>query len=278
MTAPAALALVALLIVPLSVFFVYSVLTPGLFRVSLPFTLENYREALTRDLNLTLTKNSIVLGGLAAVISVVVAIPVAFWLRFSAGRLRIPVLFLITASMFASYLVRIYAWRSILGTNGLLNRTLQALGMIDEPLRFLLFNRFSVIVALIHIYLPVVVLIMYAAFGPISVSLLETARDLGSGVTERWRRVILPLIAAPAATSFLLVFVLSAADYVTPQLIGGSDGIMLGVQIQSNLKAIGNWGEGAAITFLMLGAFVLMYLLFVLVLRATRLDRIEWSS
>ena len=84
---------------------------------------------------------------------------------------------------------------------------------------------------------------------------LELAQDLGANAWQRWRRVILPVMAAPAATSFLFVFILSAADYVMPQLIGGTSGQMLGVQIQANFKAVGDWPQGAAISILMLLAF-----------------------
>ena len=136
-----------------------------------------------------------------------------------------------------------YAWRTILGENGLLNSGLRELGLIDGSLGFLLFNRFAVTVALVHIFLPYVVLVLYAGFRPISPALLESAQDLGGGVT-RWRRVVLPLIAAPAVTSFLFVFVLSASDYVTPQFLGGTSGAMLGRRIQEALTGLGNFRSG----------------------------------
>jgi len=196
----------------------------------------------------------------------------------SAEKLQIPVLFLITATLFASYLVRIFAWQSILGGNGLLNSGLRRLGIIDEPLGFLLYNRFAVTVALVHIFLPYVVLVLYAGFRPVSPALIEAAQDLGANAFTRWRRVILPLVAAPAATAFLLVFVLSAADYVTPQFVGGTDGALLGVRIQAALTGVGNWPLGAALSFLMLGAFLLCYLLVALALRLMRLDRIRFVS
>ena len=141
------------------------------------------------------------------------------------------------------------------------------MGIMDEPVGFLLYNRFSVTVALVHIFLPYVVLVLYAGFRPLSPALLESAQDLGANAWERWRRVIFPLISAPAATSFLFVFILSATDYVTPQLIGGTSGQMLGVQIQANFKAVGDWPQGAALSMLMLLAFLLCYGLTLLALR-----------
>jgi len=275
---PAAIGLVLFFAAPLGTFFLYSFLSNSLYEVSRPFTLDAYSDALTTDVNRTLAVNSIVVGFCAAAGTVIVGLPIAYWLRFAAGRLQIPVLFLITATLFASYLVRIFAWQSILGGNGLLNSGLRRLGIIDEPLGFLLYNRFAVTVALVHIFLPYVVLVLYAGFRPVSPALIEAAQDLGANAFTRWRRVILPLVAAPAATAFLLVFVLSAADYVTPQFVGGTDGALLGVRIQAALTGVGNWPLGAALSFLMLGAFLLCYLLVALALRLMRLDRIRFVS
>jgi spermidine/putrescine transport system permease protein len=278
LTLPAALGMLVFFVAPLGAFAVYSFLTAGLFRVSGPLTLDAYREALSSPLNGTLALNSFVVGVLAAAVTVAVSLPIAYWLRYAAGRWQLLVLFLITATLFASYLVRIYAWRSILGENGLLNSGLERLGLIDEPLGFILYNRFSVTVALVHIYLPYVVLVLFAGFGPIAPALLESAQDLGADAITRWRRVVLPLIAAPAATAFLFVFILSAADYVTPQFLGGTNGAMLGVRIQANFTSVGNWPLGAATSFLMLAAFVVCYGLTALGLRLLRLDRIRFAA
>jgi spermidine/putrescine transport system permease protein len=276
LTLPAVLAILIFFLAPLAAFFLYSFLYPGLFTVSGPLTLDAYYRALSDSLNATLAVNSIVIGLMGAAASVLAALPIAYWLRYAAGRWQMPVIFIITASMFASYLVRIYAWRTILGANGVINRGFEMLGLIDEPLGFILYNQFSVTIALVHIFLPYVVLVLFAGFRPLSPALLEAAQDLGADAWQRWRRVILPLVAAPAATSFLFVFILSASDYVTPQLIGGTSGQMLGVQIQANFKAIGDWPLGAATSFLMLLAFLLCYGLTALGLRLWRLDRIRW--
>jgi spermidine/putrescine transport system permease protein len=275
---PAAAGLVAFFLVPLLVFAVYSLLTAGLYSISGPLTLDAYGEALTSKLNRTLATNSALIGLATAVVTVAVALPIAYWLRRSAGRLRIPVLFLIIASMFASYLVRIYAWRSVLGANGLINNGLQRLGIIDEPLQFLIYSRFAVTIALVHIFLPYVVLVLYAAMAPLGAGLLEAAQDLGAGARTLWRRVILPLMASPAASAFLFVFILSASDYVTPQFLGGSSGVTLGVQIQVNFRTLGNYPVAAATSFLMMGAFLGCYLLSALVLRLLRLHDVRFVN
>jgi len=277
LTAPAALALLLFLIAPLATFAVYSFLTGSLYEVSGPLTLENYREIAESDLNRTLARNSVVVGVLAAVTSVLFALPIAYWLRYTASRWKTLVLFLMVASFLASHLVAIYAWRTILGTEGVINSGLGALGVIDEPLTFLVFNRFAVTIALVHIYLPYVVLVLYAGLAPLKPTYLEAAQDLGAGRVQRWRRVVLPLVAAPAASALLFVFVLSAADYVTPQFLGGRTGVLLGVQVQVAFST-GDYAAGAAISFALLAGFLLCYGLVALALRVARVDRLRFVS
>lgn len=265
-------------VLPLVVFAIYSVLTAGLYEVSAPLTLDPYRDAITDPLNRALARNSVVVGVATAAICIVVGLSVAYWLRFAAGRWRLPVLFLITASMFASYLVRIYAWRSVLGSQGVINSGLESLGLIDEPLGFLLYNRGAVVIALVHILLPFVVLVLYAAMTPMSEGLLEAGRDLGAGSVMLWRRVVVPIMAAPCWNAFVFVFILSAADYVTPQFLGGREGTTLGVRIQAAFISVGNWPLAAATSFLMLASFVLLHVTGLLVLRRLRLNDIRLST
>jgi spermidine/putrescine transport system permease protein len=273
---PAAAGLVVFFLAPLAAFGVYSFLTAGLFSVSGPLTLDNYRTALESDLNRTLARNSLTIGLATGLMTVAVSLPVAYWLRYVAGRWRTVVLFLIVASFFASYLVRIYAWRTILGGHGVINSGLEGLGI--EPLGFILYSRFAVVVALVHIYLPVVVLVLYAALAPLTPAYLETAQDLGAGALTRWRRLVLPVMAGPAVSAFLFVFVLAAADYVTPQFLGGTNGAMLGVQIQANFTGTGNFPLGAAIAFAMLAGFLVCWALCSLGLRLAGLSKVRFAT
>jgi len=278
LTLPAALTLLLFLIAPLAAFAVYSFLTGSLYEVSGPLTLENYREIAQSELNRKLARNSLIVGLLAAVSSVVIALPIAYWLRYTTSRAKTLVLFLIVASFLASYLVRIYAWRTILGAEGVINSGLGALGIVDEPLTFLVFNRFAVTLALVHIYLPYVILVIYAGLGPLQPAYLEAAQDLGAGWVQRWRRVVLPAVAAPVGSALLFVFVLSAADYVTPQFLGGTASVMIGVQVQVAFQGTGDYAGGAAISFALLAGFLVCYGLVALGLRLARLDRLRFAS
>jgi spermidine/putrescine transport system permease protein len=275
---PAVAVLLVFFVAPLAAFAVYSFLTGTFYEVQGPATLDNYRDVVDSHLHRTLARNSLLVGLFAAVATVVFALPIAYWLRYTRSRWRMVVMFLIIASFLASYLVRIYAWRTILGSNGLINSGLEELGLIGDPLTLLLYNRFAVTVALVHIYLPYVVLVVYAGLGPLSPAYLETAQDLGAGRWQRWRRVVLPVAAAPVASAFLFVFVLSAADYVTPQFLGGTTGSLLGVIVQQNMTAQGDYALGAAIAFSMLAAFLVLYGVVALALRLKRLDRVRFVT
>lgn len=275
---PAVTLVVVLVLVPLAIFAVYSVLTSRLFEVSTPLTTRNYSEAWHSNLNRSLTRNSLIIGGLTAGICMMLALPVAYWLRHGGQRTRFVVLFLIVASFVTSYLVRIYAFRTVLGTQGVINTLLQRLGLIDRPLDILLFSRISVTVALVHIFLPYAIITAYAAFAPLSLSYLEAAQDLGANALQRWTKLILPVMFAPSVSTFVLIFVLSASDYVTPQFLGGTNGATIGTQVQVAFTGEGNYGGGAAVSMLMLLAFLVCYAVGAVAPRLLRLDRLRFMS
>jgi spermidine/putrescine transport system permease protein len=277
-TLPAVVWFLLFFVAPLVTLAIYSVLTPALFGVHAPYTLENYKEAATSSLPVHLVWNSVIVGLLVATICVVVGIAVAYWLTYCAGRLRIPVLFIITVTVFANYLVRIYAWRLVLGQDGAVAWVLTHLGFSDHAVRGLLFSRFAVTVALVHLMLPMVVLLMLAAFRPIESRYLEAAQDLGGGAVTRWVKVILPLIAAPAATAFILTFVLASGDYVTPAFLGGAGGQLYGVQILAAFQTTGDWALGAALSFLALGVYLVAYLFMTAALRLAGIGKIRWGT
>jgi spermidine/putrescine transport system permease protein len=256
--APAALGFGLVFLVPVGIFAIYSFLTASLFSASGPLTLENYSDVLHSSTTLKLAGNSLAVGAWTGVVCVAVGLPVAYWLRFCAGRFQIPLLFLFVVCMFASYLVRIYAWRTVLGERGLINQGLMQLGIVDEPIDVFLFSRTAVVIALVHILLPYVVLVLFSGFRSMPESLLEAAQDLGAGWVQRWRKVILPAMAEPAASAFLFVFVIGASDYVAPQFLGGRGNSMLGVRVEQDVTAVGNWPRAAATSFLMVLAFLLI--------------------
>ena len=265
-------------LVPLAIFAVYSILTSRLFEVSGPVTTRNFSDALRSNLNRSLTRNSIEIGLLAAVFSVGLALPMAYWMRHGAKRARAIVMFAVIASFMTGYLVRIYAFRTVLGTSGVINTVLLRLGIVDHPVEALLFSRISVTVALVHIFLPFATITLFAAMAPLSTSYLEAAEDLGANARQRWSRLIAPIMFAPALSTFVLVFVLSASDYVTPQFLGGTNGATIGTQVQVAFTGAGDFGAGAAVSMLMLVAFMICYAVGVGVPRLLGLGRLRFMS
>jgi spermidine/putrescine transport system permease protein len=280
LSAPAAIGLLLCFAAPVAVFFVYSFLTGAAFSFSAeaPLTVSNYVDVVKAPSTADLLVNSAIVGLLVGVVCLLVGLPVAYWIRYHAGRLQQLVLALIIVALFASYLVRIYAWRTLLGSEGVINSVLEALGTIDEPLGFLVFSRFAVVVAIVHILLPFVILVLYAGFRPLEPRYFEASEDLGAGTVQRWRRVVLPLIAVPAMSAFMLCFVLASADYVTPQFLGGPESSMVGVQIQNYFKAQGDYPLGAALAITVLVGYLIIQGLLLLGLRLMGVRRVEWGT
>lgn len=265
---------------PVAVFVVYSFLTGAVFSFSAqtPFTIQNFVDVFQAPSTGKLLWNSAVVGFLVGTFCLLIGIPFAYWVRYYAGRLQQLILLLVIAAMFASYLVRIYAWRTMLGTDGVINSGLESLGIIHKPLGFLVFSRFAVVVAIVHILLPFVILILYAGFRPLEPRYFEASEDLGAGTVQRWRRVVLPLIAVPAMSAFMLCFVLASADYVTPQFLGGPQSSMVGVQIQNYFKAQGDYPLGAALAITVLFGYLIIQALLALALKLMGVRRVEWGT
>jgi spermidine/putrescine transport system permease protein len=258
LASPLALLVAALLLLPILTFLIYSFLTPKMFQIGLPVTLVNYRQAFTDPVYWKLMLNSLRIGLITAAISVILGYFLAYYASFLSGGLKTIVLALIVVSILGGYLVRIYAWRIILGSQGVLNSFLGVLGFSGEPLEFLLFSRAAVVIALVNIYIPFTALTVFAALENIGRDLVEAARDLGAGPIVAFRKVILPLTGRAVFTGFLFVFLLTAADYVTPQLIGGTTGAMIGVVVYDQFVKLGNWGLGAALSFYIVLVFALV--------------------
>ncbi len=274
---PSLAAVVAFFGLPVMTVLVESFLTNGHFVVEPPVTLDNYRYALKSDVVHYMAVNSLVIGAVVATVALAFAMPVAFWLHFHAGRLAIPVVSLVVASMFAGYLVRIYAWRTMLGTHGVVNGILWELRLVDGPLEFLIFSRTAVAIAMLHLTLPYAIVMLYAAIRPIRPEYVEVAEDLGASPMEVRRRVLTPMLAAPCMAVWFLVFVLASADFVTPQFLGGLDGQLLGTLVTRHYYDAGEFGKGAALGILMMVFYLIVFIVFHLLLRWRNIRKIEWT-
>ena len=265
-------------IAPVVMLLVYGFLTSGFFKVQFPLTLANYERVLANKLTWKLLANAAIVGFVTSIVSLCIGLVVALWLRYTDSRLKGLVIFLVTLSMFASYLVRIYAWRTILGEKGLLNSVLIQNGLIDQPITAFLFNKVSIIIAMVHISLPYVILVLLASLRPLERHYIEAAADLGANGPARIVRVVLPLMAVPMSSVFLFVFILASSDFVTPQFLGGPGDSMVGVLVANNFISIGNWGAGAALSGLLLVGYGLCYGIIAAGLKLTGRAEVKWGS
>jgi spermidine/putrescine transport system permease protein len=256
---PATLFLLVFLVGPVTVFFIYSFWAVEGYDLAPAWTLENYREALGDEIYRSLFAQTLATAAMAAVVTTVIAYAFAHAIRFHLRRHQELLLFLVVVALFSGYLVRIYAWRTILGDQGVINTALLTLGVVSEPLSFLLFSRVATTITLVNFLVPLAVLPMYAALQNVRDEEIEAARDLGAGAVGAFWRVTLPLAWSGIFAAFALTFIIAAGDYVTPQLVGGTSGGMVGRTIASTFGTAFNWPLGAALSFLTL-VFVLVIL------------------
>ena len=211
-------------------------------------TLQNYVEALTRDMYQVLFLRSLGISGLTTIATVVMAFPLAYFIAFYVKRHKMVWIILVTLPFWTSYLLRVFAWKVILGYNGAVNSGLISLGVIDEPLPFLMYNPTAVVITLTHAWATVAILPIYVSLEKIDRSVLEAATDLGDSPFIRFFRVVLPLALPGILAASVLIFIPTVGDYVTPSLVGGSDGYMIANVIQFQFSRGSNWPSGAAIS------------------------------
>lgn len=212
------------------------------------FSLDAYRDNILHPLFWRVLARSLVISAAVTIVTVVLAYPVAYVVSFRAGRFKHALLVIVSAPFFTSYLLRIFGWKIILGFNGVLNSALLGLGIIHEPLAFLVYNPGSVVVALSHAYLAFAILPIYVALDRVERDLLEAASDLGARPAKVFFKIVLPLSAPGVISAAVLIFVPTVGDYITPTLIGGPDGLMVANLIQSAFGKANDWPAGSALS------------------------------
>lgn len=244
----AVLVFLALFVLPLSFLFVVSFWKKTMFAVAPDFVVAAYIKAFEEYAEVGLATLGISVT--AGVVTTVLAFFFAYVISFKAGRWGDALLFLTLVTLFGGYLVKIYAWKSILGTTGLLNSGLLALGLVDEPVGIFIYNSGAVVVALVHFLLPLAVLPIYAAMRNIREITLEAARDLGAGSWQVLMGIVLPQCRAGLVAAFAFSFLIAAGDYITPLFLGGTGGAMIGMFIANAFSIRFDWPLGSALAFL----------------------------
>ena len=214
---------------------------------------------------------SVLMALAVAVSATVLAYPVAYFLTFRAGERASFYLVLLLVPFATSYLLRVMAWRLMLGQEGAINSLLQFVGLTSEPLDLLLYSRAAVIITLVYVWIPFAALPIFAAMQRIERGHLEAAADLGAGPWSRFWRITVPLSLPGALAAFFMVFIPTVGEYVTPSLVGGTEGIMYGNLIQDFFTSAANWALGSAFSVIML---LLTLVLVVVALRVIDLRRV----
>jgi len=215
-------------------------------------SLKQYESLIAGGSYWRLLATSVLMALMVAVSATVLAYPVAYFLAFRARIKARFYLILLLVPFWTSYLLRVMAWKFMLGSEGVVNSLLQYVGLIDEPLSALLYNRGAVVITLIYVWIPFAALPILAALQRIDLALLEAAADLGAPPFRQFWRVTYPLSLPGVFAAFFMVFIPTVGEYVTPLLVGGSQGSMYGNIIQDFFTKAANWPLGSALSMIML--------------------------
>lgn len=283
MISPTAIYAILLLAAPLAMIFAYSFMADGYLTIIPQFQLcnyigechsykdvngvlteaQSYKGVWSDPLALTLMFRSLTISMVVTAVTVLLAFPVAYYVSFYVAPSKKSLwLFLITIPFWTSYLIRVFLWKVILGTGGPINFGLLELGLIQEPITWLLYNVNSVVITLAHAYAPFAILPIFVSLEKIDRSFLEAGRDLGETPFMTFWRVTLPLAMPGVISSVLIVFIPTIGDYVTPSLVGGPEGKMVANLVELNYKKLDNYPLGSALAVSSMGLVVAVSLLF----------------
>ena len=221
---------------------------------------QNYIQLIRNPIYLSVLFRSIRIAAAVTLLALLLGYPLAYFLSFHAPKRKDLLYQLVIIPLWASYLVRGYAWKTILGSDGVLNGLLQYLHITHHPVEFFLYSPFAVVLTLTHIYTPFTFLPIYASLEHVPRNLVEASHDLGASPWSTFRRVILPLSLPGVLAGATFAFVLTLGDFLAPLLVGGASGIMISNIVVSLFGAAYNWPLGAAISLCML--LLVMTLLF----------------
>ncbi len=264
---PTLLILTIGIIIPSLILFVMSLWTRQGFGFDTTLTIANYLRVWSEPIYGALLQRSFWISGVATVCTVLLCYPMAYYVAFHVHRNKMMWIILMTLPFWTSYLLRVFAWKVILGYEGVINSGLMTTGFIEAPLEFLLYSQTAVIITLAHAWAAFAILPLYVSLEKIDKSLLEAATDLGDGPVARFFRITLPLSMPGVIAATFLIFIPTTGDYITPALLGGPDGTMIGNFIQLQFGAVNNWPMGATLSIVLMFWIALIALVFLFVIR-----------
>ena len=260
-TVPPLLWVTAFLLVPYALLFCYSFWSVSVQQTIVHnWNLQNYLQLIFNPTYVSVLFRSLRIAAAVTLLALLLGYPLAYYLSFHVAKRKDLLYQLVIIPLWASYLVRGYAWKTILGSDGVLNGLLQYLHITRHPVEFFLYSPFAVVLTLTHIYTPFTFLPIYASLEHVPRNLIEASHDLGASPWSTFRRVILPLSLPGVLAGATFAFVLTLGDFLAPLLVGGASGIMISNIVVSLFGAAYNWPLGAAISLCML--LLVMGLLF----------------
>ncbi|MFX0540476.1 ABC transporter permease [Roseovarius sp. S4756] len=265
--APSLLVLVIGVVIPFLILVAMSFWTRQGFEFDTTFTTTNYARAASEPIFGAFLARSFWVSGIATVSTVLLCYPMAYYVAFHVHRNKMLWIVLMTLPFWTSYLLRVFAWKVILGYEGVINASLLGMGFIEKPLEFLLYSQTAVVITLAHAWAAFAILPMYVSLEKIDRSLLEAAADLGDGPVMRFLRITLPLSMPGVIAASFLIFIPTTGDYITPALLGGPDGAMIGNLIQLQFGPVNNWPMGAALSIVLMLWIAAIGLVFLFVTR-----------
>ena len=250
------------LLVPYAILFCYSFWSVSPLQVIVHnWNLQNYLQLVRNPIYATVLFRSMRIAGAVTLLALLLGYPLAYYLSFHAAKRKDLLYQLVIIPLWASYLVRGYAWKTILGSEGVLNGFLQYLHITRHPVEFFLYSPFAVVLTLTHIYTPFTFLPIFASLEHVPRNLIEASHDLGASPWATFRRVVLPLSLPGILAGATFAFVLTLGDFLAPLLVGGPSGIMISNIVVSLFGAAYNWPLGAAISLCMLLLVVALLML-----------------
>ena len=249
------------IVVPLASFLAYSFFRMESGQIVRDFSVANYQRFLSDAIFLPVLWRTCLLCFSVAMLTTLIGYPVAFLLANLKGRIRYYLLLMILVPLLMSYIIKIYAIRSILGGKGFLNQFLLSMGVISQPSELFVFNLNAVLLSLTVLLVPFAILPIFLALERIPASLVEASTDLGASGFQTFRWIILPSSLPGISTAGTFVFVLAMGDFLTPQMVGGQSGFTFGRIVYSQFGAAFNWPFGAALSAI-LSAVVILAMVF----------------
>ena len=229
------------------------------------FYLDSYQE-LTNPLYVNVFAVTLKMALIGTLACLVIGYPLAYFLATRAGRYKTVLLLLIIVPFWTSFLIRTYAWETILDSQGVLSNVLQAIGVIHQPLQ-VLYSPVAIFIGIVYNYLPLMVFPLYVALERMDKRLVEASKDLGAGRFATFRQVTLPLTLPGVMTGCLLVFIPLTGEYLIPTILGGSKNIFMGSLIANQFLEVRDWPFGAALGVMVMVLLLVLVNIYLMVFR-----------